>query len=132
MKFQPDAFGTAITGYGPGWISVGGERIIHSVVLNGQTGARKAWDCARFEDLTPAHFEPLAKDRPELVIFGSGNRLQFPKPAWIRALIEAGVGVETMDTAAACRTYNILAGEGRRVVAALLVVQDATEADGLK
>ncbi|HPR46050.1 MAG TPA: MTH938/NDUFAF3 family protein, partial [Ottowia sp.] len=53
--------------------------------------------------------------------FGSGTRLRFPRPAWLRPLIEAGIGVETMDTAAACRTWNILTGEGRRVLAALLV-----------
>ena len=58
---------------------------------------------------------------PELVIFGSGERLHFVSPALYRALIEARIGIETMDTAAACRTYNVLASEGRSVVAALLV-----------
>jgi uncharacterized protein len=55
------------------------------------------------------------------VIFGSGARLQFVKPALYRSLIERGIGMETMDTAAACRTYNVLAAEGRMVVAALLM-----------
>ncbi len=59
--------------------------------------------------------------RPELVIFGSGERLQFVSPGLYRCLIEAGIGVETMDTGAACRTYNVLASEGRSVVAALLL-----------
>ena len=58
---------------------------------------------------------------PELVIFGSGQRLRFVAPALLRPLIERRVGVETMDTAAACRTYNVLASEGRAVVAALLL-----------
>jgi uncharacterized protein len=59
--------------------------------------------------------------RPELVLFGSGTRLRFPRPEWLQALVALGIGLETMDTAAACRTYNILAGEGRHVVAALLL-----------
>jgi uncharacterized protein len=57
----------------------------------------------------------------ELVIFGSGPRLRFVAPALSRALIERQIGLETMDTHAACRTYNILAAEGRQVVAALLM-----------
>jgi uncharacterized protein len=55
-----------------------------------------------------------------LVIFGSGAQLRFPRPLWLAPLIQMGIGVETMDTPAACRTYNVLASEGRRVVAALL------------
>jgi len=55
------------------------------------------------------------------VLFGSGSALRFPHPHLIRALTEARVGLEAMDTPAACRTFNILAAEGRGVVAALLV-----------
>ena len=132
MKFQPDVFGTAITGYGPGWIAIAGERIPHSVVLDGVTGTQQDWHVGRFEDLDAAHFERLIALKPELVVFGSGSRLRFPRPPWIRALVEARIGIETMDTPAACRTYNILAGEGRRVAAAILVEQGAIAADGLK
>jgi uncharacterized protein len=76
MKFQSDLFETAITGYGPGWITVRGERITHSVLLH-SSGERSAWPCTRFEDLDSQHFEPLALQRPELVLFGSGARLRF-------------------------------------------------------
>ncbi len=131
MKFQSDLFETAITGYGPGWITVRGERIAHSVLLS-SSGERVVWPCAHFEDLGSQQFDPLALQRPELVLFGSGVRLRFPPPAWIRPLIEAGIGVETMDTAAACRTYNILAGEGRRVIAALLLDAGEEAPDRLK
>lgn len=124
MKFQPDPYAAAVTAYGPGWIAVAGERITHSVLLQ-MGGAREAWACERFEQLSSALFEPLVRNAPELVVFGSGARLRFPRPAWIRPLIEAGIGVETMDTIAACRTYNILAGEGRRVIAALLIESGA-------
>ena len=131
MKFQPDQFGAAITGYGLGWIAIGGQRVQHSVVLS-STGEWADWTCTRFDDLSPAHFAALVETNPELVVFGSGNALRFPRPAWIRSLIEARIGVETMDTGAACRTYNILAGEGRRVVAALLVEPGMPDEDRLK
>lgn len=125
MKLQPDRLDVqSILGYGPGWIGVANqgvaEKIEHSVVL-GSRGEKFAWDCARFEDLTAAHFEKLAATRPELVIFGSGTRLRFPPPAFLQGLMQARIGIETMDTLAACRTYNILAGEGRNVVTALLI-----------
>ena len=121
MKIHPDLITVqSISGYGPGWISVGTEKISNSVVI-GSGGERLAWDCSRFEDLNAQHFEVLAALKPELVIFGSGSRLRFPQGAWIKSLVEQQIGLETMDTPAACRTYNILAGEGRSVVVALLI-----------
>ena len=131
MKFQPDQFGTAITAHGPGWIVIAGERFTHSLVLH-SNGERTRWACRHFDELEAAHFEALVGMQPELVVFGSGERLRFPRPALLRRLIEAGIGVETMDTPAACRTYNILASEGRRVVAALLIEPSVPEANGLK
>ena len=128
MKLQPDKFNVqSILGYGPGWGGLGhngvAEKIEHSVVI-GSSGEKFDWNCASFEDLTEAHFTQLAASRPELVIFGSGSRIRFVPPAFLRGLMEQRIGMETMDTLAACRTYNVLAGEGRRVIAALLI--DAT------
>ena len=121
MKLQPDRFDTlAITGHGPGWVAVNGEPVHHSLVISAR-GDRLDWLAPSFDALSAAHFEQLLTLRPELVVFGSGERLRFPAPALLRALIGQNIGVETMDTRAACRTYNILAAEGRRVVAALLV-----------
>jgi uncharacterized protein len=125
MKLQPDRLDVqSILGYGPGWIGLGSngvaERIERSIVI-GSRGEKFDWNCARFEDLTAEHFALLAQTQPELVIFGSGTRLRFPPPALLRALMENRIGLETMDTLAACRTYNILAGEGRQVLAALLI-----------
>lgn len=121
MKLQPDkSSAQAITGYGRDWIAVDGERIEHSVVV-GSGGERIAWEARRFSDLGPAHFARLAELQAELVIFGSGSRIQFPPPAWLGPLMARRIGLETMDTQAACRTYNILSGEGRKVVAALLI-----------
>ena len=125
MKLQPDRLDAqSILGYGPGWVGLGSngvaEKIERSIVI-GSRGEKFDWNCARFEDLTETHFALLAETRPELVIFGSGALLRFPRPAFMRLLMQKHIGVETMDTLAACRTYNILAGEGRQVIAALLI-----------
>lgn len=121
MKLQPDRFDTlSVNAHGPGWVAVNGQKWSESVVVSSQ-GELFGWNCPGFEQLTAAHFEQLLASQPELVIFGSGTRLRFAPPAMLRSLIEKGVGVECMDTLAACRTYNILAGEGRKVVAALLI-----------
>ena len=126
MKLHPDRYDVqSITAYGPGWIAVNGERLTHSVILSSR-GLREVWPVRRFEDLAPTHFEALAALEGELLLFGSGARMRFAPPAWLQALMRKRMGVETMDTAAACRTYNILAGEGRHVLAALLV-EDLTE-----
>ncbi len=125
MKLQPDRLDVqSILGYGPGWVGLGhngiAEKIEHSIII-GSRGEKVPWNCARFELLTEAHFAMLAASQPELVIFGSGARLRFAPPQLLRGLMSQRIGVETMDTLAACRTYNILAGEGRRVIAALLI-----------
>ncbi len=121
MKLQPDIISVqSISGYGPGWIGVGGEKITRSVII-GSGGERLTWGCNCFEELGTEHFAQLADMNAELVIFGSGKRIRFPQAAWIKPLIDKQTGIETMDTEAACRTYNILAAEGRRVVAALLL-----------
>ena len=120
MKLQPDrSDAQIISGYGPGWVGLGTEKITHNVVI-ASGGKRLEW-AARFEDLGPEDFRVLADLDVEVVIFGSGSRIRFPKPAWIVPLAERRIGIETMDTAAACRTYNILAQEGRDVAVALLL-----------
>lgn len=125
MKLQPDQLDVqSILGYGPGWVGLGSkgvaEKIEHSVVI-GSRGEKFDWHCGRFEDLSEAHFDLLVATRPELIIFGSGSRIRFVAPRFLRALMQQRIGIETMDTLAACRTYNVLAGEGRQVIAALLI-----------
>jgi uncharacterized protein len=125
MKLQPDKSDVqSISGYGPGWVGVDGEKITQSVIIS-SSGERLPWAPARFEDLDATHFAQLAEVQAEIVIFGSGSRIRFPQAAWLKPLIARRIGVETMDTAAACRTYNILAQEGRTVVVALLLEQPA-------
>ena len=121
MKLQPDAInGPSISGYGSGWVAVNGEKFTSSLIISAM-GTRLDWNCSQFEDLKAAHFEQLLGLNPELVLFGSGARIRFAQPQWLAALYARRIGVETMDTHAACRTYNFLAGEGRKVVAALLL-----------
>jgi len=127
MKLHADRHDSlAITAYGEEWVAINGQRYDSSVVLS-SSGRISAWPCQRFEELTAEHFACLPNGDPappELVIFGSGSRLRFVPPSMLAQLTERRIGVEIMDTRAACRTYNILAGEGRRVVAALLLCPD--------
>ena len=121
MKIQPDRFDgvNSITRHDAAAIWVGTTAFPHSLLVPWQ-GEVLRWTPAHVGQLQPAHFEQALALQPELVIFGSGARHRFVAAALLRCLIERGIGVETMDTAAACRTYNVLAGEGRAVVAALL------------
>ncbi len=121
MKLQPDATnGPTITGYGAGWVDVNGQKFSSNLMVDAQSGA-SLWTCPGFEALLPEHFDLFADMRPELIIFGSGERIRFPHPSCLQNLYARRIGVETMDTFAACRTFNFLAGEGRRVIAALLL-----------
>ena len=121
MKFQAERVeGTnAIQRHAPEGVIVGGVEHRTSVLVPWQ-GAVLPWRPAGFDALTAEDFEAVAALQPALVVFGSGARIRFPKPALLRPLIERRIGIETMDTAAACRTYNVLLAEGRSVVAALL------------
>jgi uncharacterized protein len=107
------------TGYGEGYVLVNGVRHAASVIV--LTDRVLPWDAQGFEQLAAAHFEALARLGVEVVLLGTGATLRFPDPRLSRALAEAGIGLEVMDTQAACRTYNILAAEERRVAAALLL-----------
>ena len=122
MKLQlgrTDGF-NAFTGYGEGYVNVNGVRHERNVaVLPGQVIA--GWTDSTFETLTAADFERLANLKAEILLLGTGKTLRFPGPELMRPLIEAQIGLEVMDTAAACRTYNILVAEGRHVAAALLL-----------
>jgi uncharacterized protein len=122
MKFQPDTLdGTnVITRQEAGRIWVGAAAYNHSLLVPWQ-GPVQAWPVADLAGLSAAHFDSIAALAPEVVIFGSGTRLRFAPPALMRGLMAQRIGVETMDTAAACRTFNVLAAEGRRVLAALLI-----------
>ncbi|MBL8340399.1 MAG: hypothetical protein JNL30_02935 [Rubrivivax sp.] len=101
-----------------------GAQMIEGSVLVPWAGAVVPWGVRAWAELSPDDFERMAQFAPELVVFGSGTLMRFAAPALVRPLIERRIGIECMDTAAACRTYNVLASEGRSVLAALLLGVD--------
>ena len=109
-----------VTAYDDTSIEVNLVRYPHSVLLMPE-GPVEHWDITRFNDLTPGHFERVLQHAPEVVIFGSGQSLRFPHPRLTANLVRQRIGVDTMDVKAACRTYNILMAEGRKVAALLLI-----------
>ncbi|MDP2793174.1 MAG: Mth938-like domain-containing protein [Sulfurisoma sp.] len=122
MKLQSDVrfAARAISSHGPGYVIVGGQRMTRSFLLNPE-GIDDAWRPDSFDGLDASHFAALAAIPCDVTLLGTGARQRFPAPALLRPLIEAGRGIEIMDTPAACRTYNVLVAEGRTVVAALIV-----------
>jgi uncharacterized protein len=105
-------------------VIVNGATFRHNVLVPWR-GAVLPWAPGGFDALADADFDAIAALAPELIVFGSGPALRFPRPALLRGLMQRRIGVETMDTSAACRTYNVLLAEGRSVVAALLFAQPA-------
>jgi uncharacterized protein len=127
-----------ITSYAPGAVTVAGPRApegqpggdVHQtthtltssfVVTPSQL--LTDWPPQRVSALADAHFGAILDVAPEVLLLGSGMRLQWPPPRLLKPLMEAGIGVEVMDSGAACRTYNILAADGRRVAAAILMIE---------
>jgi uncharacterized protein len=124
MKLQPDRFDVpSVTAYGTGWLAINGQRFESSVLLGGAAGvtpidatAQLGADAALLQRAAD-----LLQPAPELVLVGTGAANRLIHPRITQTLLSQGIGVECMDTQAACRTYNILAGEGRRVCAVLLI-----------
>lgn len=112
--------GHRIDAYGAGWLRVGERLFEHSIALSRDTIVED-WRVDDLAGLTGEHFQRLAELEPELVLLGTGERLAFPPTEITLPLIERGIGLEVMDTAAACRTYNLLVGDGRGVMAALIL-----------
>lgn len=109
-----------VTGYDAQGVEINAKRYEFSVLVMPEVEPR-AWPVTRFEDLTAEHFAAIAQDQPDVVILGTGERQRFVHPKLVTALSSRRVGVESMDSHAACRTYNILMGEGRKVTLALII-----------
>ena len=107
-----------VTGYGEGYVMVNGRRHESSVIVLPDRIA--PWNAPDFQSLTEENFEALARLGSEIVLLGTGARQRFPHPRLTTALRGARIGLEVMDLQAACRTYNILVAEERKVAAALL------------
>ena len=108
------------TAHGAGHVMVNGERYDRSIVVMAEA-VRSDWMVDGFEELDESHFDYFLSLKPDVLLLGTGTTQRFPHPRLYRALTAAGIGVECMDTAAACRTYNILVAESRRVIAAILI-----------
>lgn len=125
MKMQSvvDPSLNTLTGYGPGWIEV--NRVRHAqAVLVLPRGEVRPWDLPDWQALAAGDFEAMLALGPEVVLLGTGSRQRFAHPRLYACLSAARIGLEMMDTGAACRTYNILMSEGRQVLAALIPPRD--------
>jgi uncharacterized protein len=120
LQSDPHSGANTITGYGDGYIEITKIPYSHAVLLSSD-GEILEWDIKSFEELSSSDFAQMASLKPELIIIGTGKRQRFPRPELLKTLIEAKLGFEIMDSQAACRTYNILVGEGRQVLLALIV-----------
>ena len=109
-----------ITSAGPDFVAVNGTRHTRSLLVTPDALVGD-WPPSSIEPLTSTHLKALLALQPEVVLLGTGARLSFPAADVLRPLIDAGIGYEVMDTRAACRTFNILMAEGRRVLAALII-----------
>jgi uncharacterized protein len=110
-----------ITAYGEGYVEINHRRHTTSLVIMPQHLYLDDWAGLEFDQLNEDHFIRLAQLKPEMVLLGTGAILRFPHPRLSRALVNARIGLDVMDTHAACRTYNILIAEGRNVLAVLLL-----------
>lgn len=122
MKFAQDSQddGYVITAYDDSSVSINGKTFSQSLVVT-NTRLNENWDITDITLLTSSHIEQVLCFQPELIIIGTGNKLVFPSIEIYSGIIEHGIGVDFMDTGAACRTYNILMSEGRDVVAGLIL-----------
>ena len=110
----------AVTAYGEGYVEVNRARHTASLVVAPERLVTD-WPATTVEAITADHLAAIIELGPEVVLLGTGKQFRFPEPALLAPLYKAGIGVEVMDTPAACRTYNILLAEGRNVVAALIL-----------
>lgn len=109
-----------ITGFGDGYLQIGERRVTRSVFIAPGI-LREDWGRSALAQLTSDDFAEISALQVQILLLGTGPTQQFPHPSLLRPLIDAGIGVEVMDTLAAARTYNILVAEGRAVAAALLL-----------
>ncbi len=122
MKFAQDSQdeGYVITAYDKNSISINGKTFSKSLIVTTRQ-LQENWDITAIELLQANHINQVLSFNPELIIIGTGNNLVFPAVEAYSAIIKRGIGIDFMDTGAACRTYNILMSEGRNVVAGLIL-----------
>jgi uncharacterized protein len=122
MKFAQDTQdqGYVITAYDDDSVSINGKPFKQSLIISASQ-LDENWNLGSIEFLQNEHIDKILLFKPELIIIGTGNRLVFPAVETYAAIIQQGIGIDFMDTGAACRTYNILMSEGRDVVTGLIL-----------
>lgn len=120
LTLEPGDFRYLLRGVDAGAVLVNERRLDRSFIL-APNELIEDWRPQRADELLPEDLDPVLALAPAVVLLGSGARLLFPAPATMAACLTRGIGMEVMDNAAAARTFNVLAGEGRRVVAAFLL-----------
>ena len=120
LHLQDAANSYRFTAYGDDYVSINNVAYKKSLVIT-PNKLDTEWNVANFDLLTEQNFEFLLTFNAEILLLGTGRKLCFPHPGLYRSIMAAGIGLESMDTRAACRTYNILMGEGRRVAAAIIM-----------
>jgi len=125
LHLNTDAGQMLFTGYGADHVLINGHRFDSSLLLTARGIEIAPWAGLGFNALTAAHFQWVANRELDILLLGTGSRLRFPHPSLTRALVDAQIGLEVMDIGALCRTYNILAAEGRSVGAAVLIERAA-------
>lgn len=116
-----------VTGYDDSGVEINAGHFDFSLIVMPETAPRP-WPVPNFESLAAEHFEQIEADQPDVVILGTGARQRFIHPRLVAGLSARRIGVECMDSHAACRTYNILMGEGRKVTLALIIEGKQTTA----
>ena len=146
MKFvQETGLNILIHGYEAGMVSITGINADHPEIKNRvidewdadnhlglirksvqihTNGQLKAWKPQNISEFSPEHFLTFEEEKPEIVLFGTGKYLSFPSQECLSVLQQNQIGYEVMDTAAACRTFNVLAAEGREVILAIIMIEE--------
>lgn len=129
MKIEKDILQSgdqySIRRYGEGHLQINADVITSSCILT-RDQLSTEWPPERFEQLDTKHLDALLATEPEVILIGTGRETRLPSPAMMGHVMRLGVGLECMDTGAACRTFNILVGEERRVAAGLFMIEAET------
>ncbi len=122
MKFSEDyAIGTnVIRSFDDTSIDVNNKSYTRSLIV-GNNLLIDDWKISHIDDITHENWHELIQHKPEVILIGTGKSLIFPHPASYAPAIEQGIGVEFMDSVAACRTYNVLVSEDRVVIAGIIL-----------
>ncbi len=122
MKFSEELGSNLnrITAYGQASIDINEHRYTESIILAPDT-AVIVWGVESASGINQASLHPILDLEPEIILLGTGQRIQFPDPELLALINQKGIGIEVLDTTAACRTFNLILAEGRRVVAGLLL-----------